>query len=974
MKKVIKQLFFILMLGVTFTIQAQEKTVQGVVTDDTGQPLPGATVILVGTTKGVSTDFDGNYSITVPNGNSMLKFTSLGMLSQQITVREQTTINIMLIADNNVLDEVVVVAYGTQKRGTITGSIASIKSEKLNDVTTPSVSGMLQSKLAGVQVSSSSGGPGSSPSISIRGVSSLNSRTSPLWVIDGVIFNGTPTVNPNDVASISVLKDASATSLYGSRGSNGVIVVTTKTAKVGVSELTFSSRIGTTKFNNGNFQVMNSQQLYDYFLSIDPNPENTYTWFSEDLLNTDFDWVNHSTQDGLVQDYNLSYSGANEKSKTYITGGYNTDEGTIKGTDWDRITFRMNSEYKVNERLTLKPKLAFRFDKWTSRAHSRYQMYTNMPWDNAFDAEGAPVNPHDADIWYGREDVNYLYDLQWNYSKSKTFNVNFNMDLEYKITSNLKYLSTNSFILNYSNGMSYTDPISLAGTSNGGVLGNSNSRTMTRLTTQMLRYNADFGLHNVSALAGYEFNDYLSESFSASGKGLIGGGTVLGVTAEPNAVAGGTADWAVQSLFTGVDYTYDNRYYGKLSVRQDGASNVGIDNQYGVFYAAGAGWNIHNEKFFNIDNVNQLKLRASYGSVGNRAGSLYPYQSLYDVSRSYNNTPAATPSQLGNSDLKWEKSYETNIALDVRLFDRVSTTLEYYFKDTSDLLYWVSLSQISGYSGYWENVGGLENKGFEFSLNTEILKNTDFKWNVDFNIGFNKNKLTSLFEDHDDLQMGSKILTIGEDINTWSMREWVGVDPDNGDPLWEAIDENGVVTNTNDYNAATVQKVGTSTPDYFGGFTSNMAYKGFSLSANFSFVKGNRIYNSSRFTYDSDGAYPQFNQQVFAEGWSRWEKPGDIATHPLALFSGNKKSNNSSSRYLEDGDYLKLRNVTFAYNLPESLMTNLGISKAKIYFSGDNLLTFTDYTGMDPEVSLGGSVSNQYPSPKRFVLGVNFSF
>jgi len=972
MKNRISNVFLILMLGFTFTLYAQEKTVSGVITDATdGTPLPGASISIKGSTKGVISDFDGNYSIIVDENETLL-ITYVGYVPQEFTVAGKTTINVQLKADQNVLDEVVVVAYGTQKKEAVTSSVATVKSDELSDLTVSNTSSMLQGKVAGVQVSASGGSPGSTPSILIRGMASLNGNVQPLWVVDGVIQHGTPIVNPNDVESMSVLKDASATSLYGSRGANGVIIITTKKAKLGVSKLTFTSKVGINEFTSGNFEVMNSQQLYDYHALMG----NVQEWYTPDLLERDYDWIGNATQSALVQDYNMSYTSSNDKMSTYLAGGYFNEEGTIKGSEFERYTFRLNLDYKVNDRLTLKPKVSFSFDERYNADHSRYAIYTNLPWDLPFDAEGNAVRAQESNDWIGRDQSNYYYDLQWNYGTSKVFNMSFNGDFEFKILDDLTYISTNNFTLYHSNSFSYTDPLSTGGEATNGSLYNSSSRRFTKLTTQMLKYTKEFDDHAITALAGYEYNDYVYEDMGATGIGLIGGGTILNVTSEPKSISGYKNEYALQSGFLNVDYSYGNRYFAKASIRRDGASNFGIDNQYGTFFALGAGWNIHNENFFKSEVVNSLKLRASYGSVGNRPGSLYPYQSTYSASTHYDAVPAATLSQYGNPDLSWEKSYETNIAVDTRIFDRFSATLEYYNKNTSDLLYYVDLPALSGFNGYWENVGGLKNTGFEAVLSADILKDNDFSWNVGFNIGINKNEVTELFDEQTEIPRGDKIFKIGEDMNSWYMRKWAGVHPANGDPLWEVVDdETGEISYTSNYNEATEQIVGNGSPDFIGGFSSNMEYKGFSLNAKFSFVSGGEIYNSSRSLYDSDGLYPTFNQQVLADGWSRWENPGDEASHPRAVYGGNNNSNKTSSRYLEDRSYLKLKNVTFGYNIPETILNKLRLSDARVYISGDNLLTFTNYSGMDPEVGgLSGSTSTSYPVPKRFVFGLNFSF
>jgi len=492
----------------------------------------------------------------------------------------------------------------------------------------------------------------------------------------------------------------------------------------------------------------------------------------------------------------------------------------------------------------------------------------------------------------------------------------------------------------------------------------------------MLKYSNTFGEHSVSALAGYEYNDYEFESFGATGNGIIPGGEILNVASETGAINGYKNDYALQSYFLSTDYAYSNRYFAKASIRRDGASNFGLDSQYGNFFALGAGWNVHNEEFFKSESVNELKLRMSYGSVGNRPSSLYPYQGTYRINTQYIGVPGAILSQFPNPDLEWEKSYETNIAIDTRLFKKVNATFEYYSKDTSDLLYFVSLPDITAYNGYWENSGGVKNSGFEAAISADIITTDDFNWNLGFNIGINKNQVTELYEDADEIPRGSKLFKIGEDSNTWYIRKWLGVNPDDGKPLWEVVDgDTGERTETSNWNEATLQAVGTSSPDFIGGFNTALTYKDFSLSANFSFSQGGTLYNGSRELFDSDGFYSTFNQQVLADGWSRWENPGDVATHPQAIEGGNNNSNKRSSRYLEDASYLRMTNISLSYNLPSRLLSKIGLEQVNVYVSGDNLLTITDYTGVDPSVGgLSGSASLSYPIPKRVAFGVNVSF
>ncbi|MFD2825014.1 SusC/RagA family TonB-linked outer membrane protein [Leeuwenhoekiella polynyae] len=975
MSKILIHLFFILcFVGVS---NAQNYVSGSVIDSESGSPIPGVNVQIKGTSIGVVTNFDGDYSISADSGQ-ILVFSYLGFVSKEVSVANESTINVSLDSSTSELDEIVVVGYTEQKKSSVTSAVSEVKAKELTDVTSPDVSTMLQGKAAGVQVVQGSGQPGSLPSIRIRGLTSINGGTNPLWVVDGVIVHGTPNLNPNEIESISVLKDASATALYGSRGANGVVVVTTKQAKLDQNTLSISSRVGYSYFNNGNFEIMNSQQLYDYYQSFG-NPDNIPEEINENVLANNFDWFKNGTQTGVIQDHNLSFTGGTEKSKTFLALGYYNETGTLKGYKYDRVSVRLNHDYKVGDKLTLKPKVAVNYNKRNNRQHSLYALYTYMPWDRPTNDEGSVINPQNLEngqVWYGRDNSNYLYDLQYNYSKSREFNVFSNLDFEYKILPDLKFISTNSVNFYYADGTSYTDPKSISGLANNGQLYKSNTKRITNFTNQMLKYSKGFGVHRLNALLAYEYQDYKYESNNATGYGIVSGTTILDNAATPGAVGGTTNDSALQSVLFNTDYSFDSKYLAQISLRRDGASNFGANSQYGTFYSGSLGWNIHNEDFFKIKDINQLKLRASYGAVGNRPGALYPQYDLYSLQSTYNGLPAPTPYQYGNEDLAWEISYQTNIGVDTRLYDRVSLSLEYYNKDTSDLLYYVNLPSTSGYNGYYENIGGVVNRGFEANFSVDIFqgKQNGFVWTLTGNIGTNSNEVTELFEG-EDIDRGTKLSRVGEDYNTWFMRKWLGVNPENGNPLWEIVDPaTGTRTETSNYNEATKQIVGTSTPDFYGGFSSTMRYKGFSLSANFNFSKGGSIYHSSRELYDADGAYPTYNQQVLQDGWSRWENPGDTTTHPLALYGGNNLSNKTSSRYLEDASYLRMRNVRLGYNFSNTLLEIFRLSNFEVYVTGDNLLTITDFSGTDPEVGIDGFASSQYPISKRLAFGLNVSF
>ncbi|WP_341214850.1 TonB-dependent receptor [uncultured Wocania sp.] len=971
--------FLVLLSTVCFCFethaQSSSKTITGTVLDDSNTPALGVNIVVEGTSTGTTTDFDGNYSIKIPDGGTALTFSFLGFKTQTVIIGNQTTINITLETDTSALDEIVVVAYGTEKKETVTSSITEIKSDKLTDVTVPELATMLQGKVAGVQILPSNGSPGDSPNILIRGRSSINSTNSPLWVLDGVIIgNSDPKLNPYDVESISVLKDASATALYGNRGANGVIIVTTKRGKIGDKpRMNVYLKTAINQFNPGNFEVMNSQQLFDYHTDLG----NENTWFTEDLLDRDYDWIDGATQDAFVKDGAVTFTSATETHSLYLSTGFYNEEGTVIGNELNRYTFRTNLDYKISDKLTIKPKLNFVFDRRDKQNQAPlYEAYLNMPWDLPFASDGSVVNANQAqgDDWLGRDKRNFFYDRQWNYSDSRSFDLFTSFDFEYKLLPNLTYVSTNNFRYGTFESFSYTDPRSNGGRTTNGSITDNTFRSLNRFTNQMLKYSNTFNEnHTVNILAAYEYNDSSSKNITTRSENVVVNGEVQSVGLKPAAADGSASEAAQQSVLLSAGYDYKSKYFVRGSLRVDGASAFAKDYRYGEFYSIAAGWNIHKEDFLNVEQINALKLRASHGAVGNQPGG-FGFLSTYDVKFQYAGLIAAKPLRLGTENLTWEKAIETNVGIDATLFSALDFTIDYYNKENSGLLYFRALSDQTGFSGRFENIGSITNKGLEIAAYAFIVNKEDFGIDFGFNLSFNKNRIEEL-ADGTDIISGSTILKEGEEFGTFYMRKWLGVNPGDGAPVYEKIEDDGTVVTTADYNDATVQIVGASNPDFIGGFNTNIRYKAFNLSSNWSFSYGAELYNTSRNLFDSDGFYLQFNQMVLPDGWSRWKQPGDIVTHPKPRVGGYSGSNQTSSRYLEDGSYLRLNNISLSYDLPESLLDRLGIARANIYLTGDNLVTFTKFSGVDPTIGgAGGFTSLGYPVPRRYALGLNITF
>lgn len=946
--------------------QSQPIEVSGTVTDAiTNETLPGVNIVIQGTSTGTVTDMDGKYSLRAPS-NAVLVFSYIGYESQQVAVEGRNNINVALSQSIDMLDEIIVIAYGTTARSNLTGSAISLSSEDINDVFAPRISTLLQGKAAGVYARSATGRPGQTAEINIRGKGSINTTNSPLWVVDGIVVgHSEPNLNPGDIESITILKDASATALYGSTAANGVILVQTKTPEKGLSKLNFYATTGFTELHRGNFSLMNSQELYNYHSSWNDSP-----WYNANLLDTDTDWLDIATQTGVAQEYSLSYNGGTEKISSYLSGTYYNESGALKGYEYERYSAVANINVIATDRLTLKANLTGNLINTDNQEHSTYNAYTYLPWDHPYKEDGTPIEPStDTDYpWIGRDQSNYLYNLQFNWGSGRTNNFRLNAGADLEITDWLTFSSMNNVSYAFGQGEYYTDPRSTGGRATNGAFNTSYSFSRNQLTNQMLRFHENFGAHSLQAFVAWEYSDTHFESSSATGHGITAGLNVLNATSSAANVGGYKLQTARQSFLVNLQYVFDDKYMGTASFNREGSSQFGRENPYGNFFSLSGGWNMHYEDFLaNTNWLNVLKLTASYGEVGN-SPSGFPHLGYYELTGQYAGIPAARPYQIANPFITWEKTQTLNFGLETRLFNRVTANMDIYERNNSGLLYYVPLTALTGYTGVWENIGQIINRGVELSLQPEIIRTRDFQWDMNFNVSFNRNQVIELYESQP-ISSGNIRIEEVRDMDSYYMRVWHGVDPGNGDPLWEQIivdeDGNETVQLTNSYNAATLQFTGqTRSPDYQGGMINTFNYKDFSLSLNIGFVQGVYMYNSDRQLFDSDGNYPTFNQMNLADGWSRWEKPGDNATHPKALIGGNRDANRPSSRFLEDASYIRLRNITFGYDLPASLNQQIGFTRARLYFSADNIFTITEWSGMDPET--GGL----YPLTQRFMLGL----
>ncbi len=978
-----------LMAYPTSQISSLDRTVTGKVKDEKGEPLVGVTITLKNNNAvGAATDMNGDFSMSIPENlvaNATLIFSYIGYAPVEAELGQKTVFDISLSSSIQELDQVVVVGYSAKKMKYLSSSVTTINNEKLRDVTSNELPNLLQGKAPGVVVSSASGDPTSAGRILIRGAGTISAGTSPLIVVDGNIGGS---YNPVDVENITVLKDVAATGLYGSRAANGVIIVNTKMGKAGKTQISFANTMGFAQATTGNFRLMNSQQLYDF--------QSTFYPRDASVLQTNTNWWDEAFRTGFVNNHTVSASGGSEKTTFYISANYYKEQGTQIENDKTGYNFRANLQSQLTKRLAAKVLFNGVFNKDNyANSNTLYDAYNNLPFDPAYDGEGQPTDGRSYPGWLGRERENFLHSVQYNYAKAQSLNVTTDVDLDYELTDKITLSSYNR--INFGNGLSasYNDKRTKQGGANGGELYNGTSYSNRLLTSNRIRYSEDFGKHGLTLLGVAEAETTYSSSTSAAGKGLPPGRDVMSVATDILTNPTGLNEQVGFRKFLGqADYNYDNKYFLIGSFVNEFSSLFGKNNSTANFYQLGASWILSNEEFLkNNKTLTFAKLRASNGTVGNADGlSNFASLGLYTISAdaSYSGLPGAAPSQKGNPDLTWEKIKSSNIGFDLSFFNRIDLVVDAYVKEASELLYRKPLAATTGYSYVWVNAGSIRNKGIEFSLTSTNIKRNGFNWETNLNMAFNRNKVLELSDGSTVFNSGARQpIAVGHNMDEYNMPIWAGVNPENGDPQWERIvkDANGNLTKelTSTYNQAQTadsrQFTGkTAAPKFTGGLSNTLTYKNITFSAFFNFVYGNWVYNESRVYFDNDGFYEAYNQMVPAKDWSRWQKPGDVATHPKAIVGGNKDSNQSSSRYLEDGSYIRLRNVRVGYSLPDNVLGRSGFSRVSVFVSGDNLWTATKFSGPDPEVSLSqvdlssGLSSLRYPISKKYLIGINFSF
>ena len=1001
---------------------AQTKVSGTVVSQEDGQPVVGASVLVVGTSTGAVTNASGQFSLTVPEGKKTLRITYIGMEPLEVSARPN--MRILLTSNNKSLDEVIVVAYGTQKKSSFTGSAMSMK-EKDMSAQKGSLVKSLEGKIAGVRVGSSIGDPGADQNILIRGIGSINGSTQPLYVIDGVpvLANSDgymsssiksqsilATLNPNDIESMTVLKDAAAASLYGSRAANGVIIITTKKGKTGKTNVHYDMQMGWQQIAvKSAMDRMNAEQLKEYYYEGIKNFFGEYYgitgqdaidateaeirdgWFHDYDGTTNTDWYDQVYHTALTQDHQLSIDGGNDKTKFYAGLGYNNSQGVVKGSEFERYSGRLNLDHQVNDwfKVGLKQMISFSDTKGFRDQNDQEQGFgTTAPWSVLYSMDPTATNTladgsYNNDVafgkvgnpnnMFGQDTGEYAEFVKSNIMRSMT-----NAEAEVKLPYDFKARTVLGYDYTNNKLQEFWAPSSVNGESLQGLgqRWDFTNKTLTSSTT--LNYAKSFGVHNVNALAGYEYENRKIQYLTASAKNY-------GTSKLPelsNGQAYETASSVYESILSSwlgkVDYDYDNKYYVSASFRRDGSSRLSSDNRWSNFWSVSGAWRISEEEFLKGNDLfSDLKFRVSYGTNGNLPSDMYEYMARYATSGGYGENGAFYWSASGNKNLSWEKSQNFNIGFDWTLFNRVSLTIEYYNKLTKDLLFSTPTSYVTGFGSKMSNIGELKNSGLEFSVSSQNIKTKDFTWNTDFNLTWQKIKVNKL-PNGDDVQYGDGnmyLLREGESMHTFYLPKWKGVNSETGlGEFWiDPEDESKGVTNY--YSQAGKTIVGKAVPDVLGGITNTFRYKDFDLSFMISYQFGADMFDYPGYflTYSDGVRIGSFNVHSSVAG-NYWKNPGDVVEHPKPIYGNPYRSDRFSSRTIKSTDNIRVRDITFGYNVNIPAMKKY-IDNLRVYFRSTNpFLIYCATDNVDPDVDVNGYRQVDTPPTRQFLFGLNLSF
>ncbi len=1003
-----------------FTSYAQERVISGKVTAEDGSAVPGVNVLVKGTTSGTVTDVNGNYTLSAAANATTLVFSFIGYTTIETEIGGRSTVDIQLAQDVKQLSEVVVVGYGTQLKQDLTGNVAKVSGSDVQNIPVPTFEQAMQGRAAGVFIEAGNGKLGQGIKVRVRGSSSVSAGNQPLYVVDGIPItsdnqsstdgdtNPLTDINPTDIESIEILKDASASAIYGSRAANGVVLITTKRGKVGKTNFNIGYQTGISEAT-GHREWLNTAEYVELFREARDATNGTSVASMESRFTryaagnreawenpnspayVSTNWEDQVLKRGGINQIDLSASGGNEKTRFYASGSWSDQKGIIINNKLQRLSGRLNLDHQATEKL----RIGMNFSLTRTLNHrlsddnefsTPMQVVALAPITPVIDprtglisgvldpATGSPNSSY-PQYYNPLIDSEYASRLTTVFRNLGTIYGTFNFTKDLSFTSEVGYDLLNQHEERY-----YGAETVRNSSAPKGYGADRWTQIFNYTTNNFLRYETSINdIHQLDATIGMSYQESNRDYGNVEGQQFPSSSyNKLAASALLTAGSSTETKYSFLSYFARANYKFNNRYLIGVSGRVDGSSRFGKDNRYGFFPAASVGWILTEESFL-ADNgvVEFLKLRASYGITGNAEIGNFASRSLYSGDAGYGSVGGQRPSQLANPDLHWEQTAQLDIGVDFGfLNNRITGEVDYYIKKTSDLLLEVNLPGSSGYSTQTRNVGEMENKGFELVINSENLVG-DLKWTTSFNIARNINKVTNI---QGQVIQGDFLnrAVEGEPIGVFYGPKYAGVNPDNGDALYYVRNANGELETTNDYNAATYMVLGNPNPDYIGGITNTFSYKGIDFSFLFQGVFGNDVYNGGGKFMSANGDF--FDNQT-KDQLGRWRNPGDITDIPQARLYG-ANGTGESSRYLSDASYVRLKTITLGYNLPSSIISRAKLSKVRVYVSGQNILTFTDYEGWDPEVNSDTYASNvnqgvdfySAPQAKTITFGVNIGF
>ena len=971
-------MFVFLITIVSQSIYAQAFIVKGQVTSkDDNEPLIGVAVMQEGTTNGVTTDFDGNYTIEIRDTqNATLVFTYVGMKSQKHSVDASTAVlNVVMHADAEMMEEVVVVAYGVRKKGTIAGSVSTVKADKVENVPAAGFDQALQGQTPGLTVLSNSGEPSKAATFQIRGTNSINSGTAPLFILDGVPISSSDfnTIRPSDIESVSVLKDASSTSIYGARAANGVVVITTKRGTaMDKAKVVLRSQVGVSQLAGGNWTLMNTEERirFEQELGIDAGQD------YDRLRLTDINWQEAVFNDrAMLQNYDLSISRATDKLNYFVSGSYFDQEGIAQGSSFRRYNLRANADVKASNWLKVGTNSMVSYEEVQQAEDGEYALYAPisasrfmLPYWNPYREDGSIASSKDGS-WAGTS-VNPIEWMENNPRLHKKYKA---LTVLYAEVQPIEGLVVRSQL-----GLDYTHSTtdmksypSFVGNNGIGMAGMATSDIMALTITNTANYRFTLkDVHSINLMLGQEGVDYRSEGFQLVTQGQNNDFlTNVSAGTRASSWANSASSYSLLSFFMRGEYNYQDRYYAEIALRADASSRFGQSNRWATFGSVGLMWNLKREPFMQeYEWLTDARINLSTGTSGNSEIPYYDHLELVGGGANYMGTAGTAPISEGNPDLGWEQLWTTNLALHAGFFSRINIDLEFYNKRTSNMLMYVPQSySVNGFGSRWDNVGVMVNRGAELAVNADIIRTTDWTWNINANASYNYNEITELYNGITEYEMAgtSTKLVVGHSYGEFYVNRYAGVNPANGDALWYT--KEGELTT--EYNEADKVLVGKNyMAPWQGGFGTSLTWKGLSISAQFSWVADRWMFNNDRFFEESNGLYTVYNQSRRLL-YDRWKKPGDVTDIPRYGITPQM-----DSRFLEDASFLRLKNVTISYNFPQKWLEKTKfLTGARIYAQGQNLLTFTKFSGIDPESS-SNVYAAQYPMSKQYTFGLELAF